>query len=110
MKKYLAICFLSLLTACVTPPPIATRQDAFVSAYDQVGALAHDINDAHASGLVDDAQTLQMKVQLQKAQDALVEAEKLSGAADSTQKTESAKAILQAVRKTLTDRGAKVHE
>jgi starvation-inducible outer membrane lipoprotein len=110
LKKLLAICFLSLLTACVTPPPIETRQDAFVSAYRQVKTLGNSVNDARADGVIGDIQALQLKVQLQKAQDALVDAEKLSSAADSTQKADSAKAILQGVRKILIDRGAKVHE
>lgn len=109
MKKLIAIVLLSLLTACVTPPRIETRQDAFAVSYGQLEAVAKDVQDTRASGLITDVQALQLKVQLNKAIQLTAEAEKLSGV-DASSRQETAKAILQDVKQVLISHGAKVHE
>jgi len=110
LKKLLAIIFITLLTACVTPPPVETRQDAFADSYTQIEALANDVNDARANGAIDDIQALRLKMQLQKALDTLTEAEKLSDIGEVNQRSNNAKIILQDIRKNLIDHGAKAHE
>lgn len=67
MKKYLAICFLALLTACVTPPPVKTPQDVMAQGYIAIEAIAKTVATDQQGGLLDPIGTAQVKEYLQEA-------------------------------------------
>lgn len=71
MKKCLAICFLALLTACVTPPPVKTPQDVMAQGYVAVEVIAKSVATAQQGGTLDATGAQQMKEYLQQSKDLL---------------------------------------
>lgn len=67
MKKYLAICLLALLTACVTPPPIKTPQDVLAQSYVAVEVIAKSVATAQQGGTIDATGAQQVKGYLQES-------------------------------------------
>jgi hypothetical protein len=107
MKKLLAVVLISLLAACVSPPPVSTPNDAIGQGYELVRDVSLSVASAQRSGAIDQFTATDLKEKLQEAHD-LLDAAALApaGSTEANEALSRAQGTINLIRVYLSHQGA----
>jgi len=109
LKKLIAIALLTLLTACVTPPPITDTNDAFAESYATVNTMTGWVASAERNQLIDHSKAIELYKRIRDANDGIYQAQTLKDPLASKDALALAQAVLKGLQKELVQQGV-THE